>query len=134
MKVRKTITQIKSDDLHEMLAELGIRNTVSPKDIVANRVISYIRAIENSRGSNVLTLYRLVENRVEALEFLAKRPEKIYDKPLRDVKLKENCLIACIIRDGKVIIPDGNTSICLGDNVIVVTTHKDFDDLHDILL
>lgn len=134
MKVRKTITQIKSDDLHEMLAELGINNTVSPKDIVANRVISYIRAIENSRGSNVLTLYRLVENRVEALEFLAKRPEKIYDKPLRDVKLKDNCLIACIIRDGKVIIPDGNTAICLGDNVIVVTTHKDFGDLHDILL
>lgn len=132
MKVRKTITQIKSDDLYDMLAELGIANNVSPKDIVANRIISYIRALDNSVGSNVLTLYRLVGNRVEALEFLAKREEKIYNVPLRELKIKKNCLIACIIRKTNVIIPNGNTSIQLGDNVIVVTTHKNFDDLTDI--
>ena len=132
MKVRKTITQIKSDDLYGMLSELGINNNVSPKDIVANRIISYIRALENTVGSNVLTLYRLVGNRVEALEFLAKRQEKIYDIPLRELKIKNNCLIACIIRDTKVIIPNGNATIQLGDNVIAVTTHKNFDDLTDI--
>ncbi len=132
MKVRKTITQIKSDDLYGMLSELGINNNVSPKDIVANRIISYIRALENTIGSNILTLYRLVGNRVEALEFLAKRQEKFYDTPLRQLKIKDNCLIACIIRGSTVIIPDGNSSIQLGDNVIVVTTHKNFDDLADI--
>ena len=133
MNVRKTITQIKNDDLYGMLSELGIKNNVSPKDIVADRVISYIRALENSRGSNVLTLYRLVGGRVEALEFSAKRQEKFYDKPLRELKIKNDCLIACIIRGTKVIIPDGNTCIQLGDNVIVVTTHKNFDDLNDIV-
>ena len=132
MNVRKTFTQIKSDELYGMLAELGISNNVSPKDIVANRIISYIRALDNSVGSNVLTLYRLVGNRVEALEFLAKRQEKIYDTPLRELKTKDNCLIACIIRGTKVIIPNGNSSIQLGDNVIVVTTHKNFEDLTDI--
>lgn len=132
MKVRKTITQIKSDDLYGMLDELGIQNNVSPKDIVADRIISYIRAIANTRGSNVLTLYRLVNNRVEALEFAAKKPESIYDKPLRELSIKENCLIACIIRQNEVIIPDGSACIKQGDNVIVVTTHKNFDDLTDI--
>jgi Trk K+ transport system NAD-binding subunit len=133
MKVKKTITQIKNEDLYGMLSELDINNTVSPKDIVANRVISYIRALDNSVGSNVLTLYRLVNNQVEALEFLAKRQEKIYDTPLRELKIKDNCLIACIIRGTTVIIPDGNATIQLGDNVIAVTTHKNFDDLADIL-
>ncbi|MBE6634747.1 MAG: Trk system potassium transporter TrkA [Ruminococcaceae bacterium] len=132
MKVKKTIAEIKSDNLYGMLAELGINNNVSPKEIVANRIISYIRALENSIGSNVLTLYRLVDRRVEALEFMAKRQEKIYDKPLRELKIKRNCLVACIIRNNEVMIPDGNTSIKLGDNVIVVTTHKNFDDLMDI--
>ena len=132
MKVRKTITQIKSDNLYGMLGELGINNTVSPKKIVANRVISYIRSLSNSRGSNVLTLSRLVNNQVEALEFHAKKQEKkIYDKPLRELKTKENCLIACIIRQNEVIIPGGNSCIKQGDNVIVVTTHKNFDDLTD---
>jgi len=132
MNVKRTITQIQSEDLYGMLEELGITNNISPKDIVADRIISYIRALENTRGSNVLTLYRLVNDQVEALEFLAKRQEKIYDKPLRELKIKENCLIACIIRNNSVIIPGGNSCIQLGDNVIVVTTHKNFDDLTDI--
>ena len=132
LKVRKTITQIKSDELYGMLGELGINNNVSPKNVVANRVISYIRAIANKRGSNVLTLYRLVNGQVEALEFLAKKQERFYDKPLKTLRTKDNCLIACIIRQNDVIIPDGNTCIKRGDNVIAVTTHKNFDDLADI--
>jgi trk system potassium uptake protein TrkA len=133
MGVRKTMTQIKNDNLNGMLSMLNIKNNVSPKNIIADRVTSYIRALSNSRGSNVLTLCRLVNNRVEALEFAAKKTEKIYDKPLRDLRIKNGCLIACIIRDETVIIPDGNATIQLGDRVIVVTTHKNFDDLTDIL-
>lgn len=132
MKVRKTITQIKGDDLFGMLDELGINNIVSPKNIVADRIISYIRAMANKRGSNVLTLYRLVNNQVEALEFHAKKKDKVYGKPLRDLKIKRDCLVACIIRNNEVIIPGGNDHIEMGDNVIVVTTHKNFDDLTDI--
>lgn len=134
MKVKKAITQIKSDDLYDMLEELGIKNNVSPKDIVANRILSYARALANTRGSNVLTLHRLVGGRVEALEFVAKTQEKFYDKPLKELKIKENCLVACITRNSEVIIPDGNSHIQLGDNVVVVTTHKNFDDLTDIFV
>ena len=74
----------------------------------------------------------MVNNQVEALEFAAKKQEKFYDKPLKELKLKENCLIACIIRQAEVIIPNGNSCIKRGDNVLVVTTHKNFDDLADI--
>lgn len=131
-KVKKSITKIKSDDLYGMLDELGIINNVSPKHIVAGRIISYIRALANSVGSNVLTMYQLVNDQVEALEFAAKREEDYYDKPLRDLNIKKNCLIACIIRKNEIIIPNGNSEIRLGDNVVVVTTHKNFDDLNDI--
>jgi len=133
MQVKKTITQIKSEDLYGMLGELGIQNNVSPKDIVADLILSYIRAIANKRGSNVLTLYRLVKNQVEALEFSVRKQDKILNKPLKELRTKDNCLIACIIRNNEVIIPDGNACIMLGDNVVVVTTHKNFDDLTDIL-
>ena len=133
MKVKKTITQIKSEDLNGMLTELGMHNNVSPTHVAADRIVSYIRALANKRGSNVLTLSRLVGDQVEALEFAARKPEKIYDKPLKELRIKENCLVACIIRDNQVIIPDGNSCIQQGDNVIVVTTHKNFDDLTDII-
>lgn len=131
-KVRKSITKINSDDLYDMLDDLGINNNVSPKHIVAGRIISYIRALANARGSNVLNMYQLVNDRVEALEFCAKKREEIYDKPLKKLNIKNDCLIACIIRENEVIIPDGDSEIKLGDNVIVVTTHKNFDDLTDV--
>lgn len=130
--VKKTITKIHIEDLFGMLDELGIDNNVSPQNIVANIIISYVRALENTRGSNVLTLYRLVNNQVEALEFAAKRSERIYDRPLKDLIIKRNCLIACIIRNNEVIIPNGDSTIQSGDNVVVVTTHKNFDDLTDV--
>lgn len=132
MQVRKPITLIKNDDLYDMLGEVGIQNNVSPKNIVSGTILSYIRALANKRGSNVLTLYRLVGNRVEALEFVAKKKESFYDKPLRELKTKDNSLIASIIRGTEVLIPDGNTCIKMGDTVIVVTTHKNFDDLNDL--
>ncbi len=132
MKVRKAITQIKSDELYDMLGELGIHNNVSPKNIVASRVLSYVRALANKRGSNVLTMYRLVNNRVEAVEFAARTKENFYDKPLKELNLKQDCLIACITRGSKVIIPNGDACIRQGDNVIVVTAQERFDDLSDI--
>ena len=133
MDVRRTITQIKSEELYGMLEELGIENNVSPNGIVANRVISYVRSLDNKRGSNVLALSRIINNRVEALEFYAKRQErKIYNRSLRDLNIKDDCLIACIIRNDEVIIPTGNDCILQGDNVIAVTTHHDFDDLADL--
>lgn len=129
--VRKSIAKVKSDELLGMYEELGIKNSVSAKHIVAERILGYARAIDNSRGSNILTLYQLVNNRVEALEFVAKKPSEIYGKPLKELRIRKNCLIACIIRKNEVIIPNGDSAILLGDNVVVVTTNKNYDDLMD---
>ncbi len=131
LKVKKTIAKVKREGLVGIVGALDVVNYVSPKNLVANKVISYTRALNNRRGSNVITLYRLVENKVEALEFIAKKEEDIYNKPLKELKIKDNCLIGCIMRDNKVIIPDGNECIKLNDRVVVVTTHTDFDDLTD---
>lgn len=130
--VRRIITKIDREEIIYMQDEFGIDNIVSPKDIIAGKVLRYIRALANRRGSDVVTLHLLVNNQVEALEFVAKGPKNIYGKPLKELKLKDNCLIACITRDDKVIIPDGNTSIHQNDNIVVVTTHKNFDDLTDV--
>lgn len=128
---KKTIAKIKSDELLAMYDELGTKDSVSSKRIVAERVVGYARAMANSRGSNILSLYQLVENRVEALEFTARKSSRILNRPLADLVTKKDCLVACIIHNNEVIIPNGSSEIRLGDNVVVVTTHKNFDDLTD---
>ena len=132
VNVKKCIARVKRKGLVGIVGALEMINPVSPKHIIADKVISYIRALSNSRGNKVITLYRLVHKQIEALEFIAKNNEAVYDIPLRDLTVKPGCLIACILRNNKVIIPNGNTCIQNDDNVIVVTTHKDFNDLSEI--
>ena len=102
-------------------------------EVIASRIVSYIRARGNSRGSNIVTLYKLVNNKVEALEFIAKQKSKVLNKSLKDLKLKPKLLIAGIIHDGEFIVPSGSDTIQMDDKVIVVTAGQYLDDLDDIL-
>ena len=131
--VKKIVTKINKSSFAQLMETVSDASIISPKDVTASKILSYIRAYNNKRGSNVITLYKLVNNRVEALEFIAKENKKLLNLPLKDIKLKENILVASIIRDGNVIIPSGNDRICLNDRVIIVTTNQYLDDLNNIL-
>ena len=115
------------------MENVSLASVVSTKDITASTIISYIRSVNNKRGSNVITLHKLLNNKVEALEFLAKSNKHLINVPLKNLKLKKNILIAAIIRGDEVIIPSGNDFICLDDRVIVVTTNQFLNDLNEIL-
>ena len=132
-KVKKIITKINRTPLGKIMDSVTEASIISPKELVASKIISYVRGYNNSRGSNVITLYKLVEGKVEALEFKAKDDKKLVNISLKDLKIKKNILIVGIVRDGKAIIPSGDDYICPDDNVIVVTTNQYLDDLKDIL-
>ena len=84
-------------------------------------------------GSNVKTLYRMYDDKVEALEFYITENSKITGIPLRQMKLKKGLLISAIIRNDKLIIPDGQTEILPGDSMIVVTTMLGLQDAQNIM-
>ncbi len=131
--VRKIITKINKQSLVGLMEKISLSSVISLKDITASIIVTYLRGVSNTRGSNVLTLHKLVNNKVEALEFLAKEDKRLINIPFKDLRLKANVLIVGIIRDGKVIIPNGDDVIKVNDNVIVVTTNQFLDDLSDIL-
>ena len=131
--VKKVITKVNKPSLIGLVEDVSLASVVSPKDITANTIISYIRSCNNKRGSNVVTLHKLLNNKVEALEFLAKTNKKLINVPLKDLKIKKNILIAAIIRENEVIIPSGNDYIATGDKVIIVTTNQFLEDLNEIL-
>ena len=105
---------------------------VSPKDIFASHIIRYVRGMENERGSEFKTLYRLVGKKVEALEFVIPKATNYTSVPLKDLKIKSQILLACIVRNNKVRFPDGNEVILPKDNIILVTTRTGLNDLNDI--
>ncbi|MBQ9747127.1 MAG: Trk system potassium transporter TrkA [Clostridia bacterium] len=131
--VPKVITKINREELISMAEELGLDTIVSPKRTVSNVVVSYARAVQNSLGSNVEMLYKLMDDRAEALEFNVREDSRMVGIPLKDMKLRKHLLIIGIIRDRKVITPTGNTEILVGDRVVVITTNHGLGDLSDIM-
>ena len=133
MEVSKIITKVNKESFAGIVETIGVASVISPKEITSSRVISYVRSTSNIHGSNIVKLYKLVNNRVEAIEFIAKSSSKLLNVCLKDLKLKKNVLIASIIRNSEVIIPSGMSQIEVNDSVIVVTTGQILDDLNDIL-
>ena len=67
------------------------------------------------------------------MDFIAKSSSKLLGVKIKDIKLKNNILIATIIRGSDVIIPSGMDEIAANDRVLIVTKGVYLDDLDDIL-
>lgn len=130
----KVISKVGRIDFEEVIDHLPLGSVVYPKNITAEMIVQYVRAMGNAHGNNVETLYRLLDGKVEAMEFVV-RPEAkdIIGVPLRDLKLRNNLLICSITRKNTVITPSGNDCLMEGDVVIIVTTQTGMDDLMDIM-
>jgi trk system potassium uptake protein TrkA len=131
--VPKAISKVNREELAIMAEKLGLETVVSPKKMISDQLASYARALQNSLGSNIETLYKLMDGDAEALEFNVVSDPRVTDIPLKDLKLKSNILIAGIIRDRKTIIPGGNDVILTGDRVVVIAAGQKLSDLSDIL-
>ena len=132
--VPQVISKVNREELSSMAAKLGLDCTLSPKDITSYIVLRYARALENSQGSSVETLYKIMDGKAEALEFSVKADSAVADTPLKDLKIKQGILIAGIIRHGKkAVIPTGNDSIEVGDRVIVLAADRRLNELDHIL-
>jgi trk system potassium uptake protein TrkA len=133
MGIPKVVTKINSVEYNDIFRNMGVESMVSPKNIVCNDIVRYVRAMQNTSEDSVLALHRIVHDKVDALEFLATEDTLGLGTKLRDLRIKPNVLLACLNRGGRVIIPNGNDVIKKGDSVIIVTLSDNlFRNLNDI--
>lgn len=129
----KLITKVNRFAFDNIIEKLDLGSVIYPKYITADYILQYVRAMQNSIGSNVETLYQILDNQAEALEFSIREDDPVVGVPLMDLALKKNLLVACINHNGRIIIPRGHDQIQVGDTVIIVTTEKGLQDINDIL-
>ena len=128
----KVILKVNSSNLRRMSMSAGLDSCVSPKDLTADIILSYVRALEETTGGVIRSMYKLVDGQIEAMEFWA-TDGKVIGVPLAKLQLKKGLLIAGIFRDGKILFPGGSDSIHPEDVVIVVTTNRFITSLDQIL-
>lgn len=131
--VPKVILKINRQNYFPIVKKLGLDSIISPKFITANNILRFVRALDNSQGIAVEKLYRILDDKAEVAEFTAKNSPDLTDIKLQDLSLKKDVLISAIVRNKKIIIPNGNDVIRERDKVIVVTKAGFITDLNEIL-
>ena len=129
----KVITKINRADFKPITDNMDMGTAFYQRYMTTERIIGYVRALQNSIGSNVETMYHIFDNRAEALEFNIEQGSKVCSAPIMELPLRKHLLLACIIRGGQIIIPGGHDTIAPGDHLVVITTHSGFKDVEDIL-
>jgi len=131
--VPQVLTKINRMEYGELLGDRDADALVCPKELCSFEVVRYVRAMENTGGSAVLTIYKLADGKAEAQEFAVTDATENLGVPLMKLKLKPDILIACISHKGKIIIPGGSDVLSSGDTVVVVTAAgHEIIDLNDI--
>ncbi len=131
--VNKVVTKMNRPALIELLKSFGNDCIVSPKATTANTILQYVRAKQNLKGNNIKTLSKLINGEVEALEFFINIPTNLLGIKLKDLPIRDDAIIASIMRGTKTIIPNGEDALKLNDSVLIVTTNRRIRDLSDIL-
>ena len=131
--VKKVLPKMSRPNYMEVLRQMGLETVISPKDITANFISRYVRGLANSQGSAVESLHKILDNSMEAVEFIASGKTHFLDTPLKDLHLKRGLIVAAIVHGDKVEIPNGNSEIRSGDRVIIVARKLFLQDLNDIL-
>lgn len=130
----KLITRINKVSMGGVIEELALGAIVSPKELMAEHILRYVRPMDNvNRSSDMDAIYRMAGDQVEALAFSVKSASPATGKRLMDLSIRSGILVCAVIRDGSVTIPSGQDSILPGDQVIIVTTRRGICDLKDIL-
>ena len=131
-KVPQVIAKINRPSLAAMAGNLGLDLIISPRNIISDRISQYARALQNSDGGEMETLYTVMQGKAEALEFAVNRSLPQIGIPLKDLSLNPNILIAGIIRGRKTVMPTGNDCIEAGDHLIVLAKEQRVTGLKDI--
>jgi len=129
----KVITKISNASYETIIDNLGLDTIVSPKESFVEDVIRFIRKIENNRSSECESLHFLLDSKVEALEFKVSNETKYTNRPIKELEISKDTLIAAIIKDQEVLIPSGDDLIEVGDEVIIISKEPNIIDLSQVL-
>ena len=130
--ITKVVAKSNRQNYAGIARSVGLDSVISPKMITANQILQVVRGMQNSKGSVMNALYKIAGGYAEAMEFVVAGNTRGLGIPLKDLRLKKGILIAVIIHQNRIVIPEGSSVIQAGDTVIIVSRDKVILDVNDI--
>jgi trk system potassium uptake protein TrkA len=121
--VPQVITKLGSIGNRSVIDSLSLGSVICPRELACSNIVRYVRAMENQTGAAV-SVHAIADGQVEAMEFHVTENTKGCKTPLKNLKLKNNVLIASITHGSVTEIPNGDSAFDAGDSVVIVTTGR----------
>ena len=101
---------------------------------MAEIILRVVRSKMNVKSSKMNALRRLFNTNAESIIFQIEEGSKIIGIPLKELKIKENLLIASILRNNEELMyPGGDDILQAKDKVMIVTLKGHIEEIDDIL-
>jgi trk system potassium uptake protein TrkA len=119
--VNNSICLVSSSAFVEIAHKLEIEVAVPLRDTVVDSIMSHLR------GSSVTGIHTVTDGTLEILEITVSEKSQVIGKTLKDIAENGKFLILMVQKQGEsnYIIPNGNTELSLGDNLVLITTSED---------
>ncbi len=125
--VENTVTRIGKSGYYPFLSTIGIEKVVSP------RLSAVSSILQNVRQGKVLSDISIFGERGEFIQAVALETSDITNRPLKDIHMPKGALLVCIIRNGDIIIPAGDSVVKPGDQIIVFTVKQAVKKMEKLL-
>ncbi len=127
----QVITRLSKVGDRNILDTLKLGSVICPKELCCSNIVRFVRAMQNQVGAAV-SVHAIADGQVEAMEFVVDENTAHCGTPLRELKLRPNVLIACIIHGSRTEIPNGDSCFSPGDSLVVVTSTRGVLKMGDI--
>lgn len=111
--VPKVVAKVSRSNFVPIIEQLGIDRAVNPVLISAGEIVRFIQ------GGQIASLSLLFGGQAEVLELIVPEDAPVLGIKLAQAKIPQGLIIGALVREGLVLIPDGNAVIKAGDRVIV---------------
>lgn len=128
--IKRTIARVNNPKNIAIFKKFGVDSAVSSTAIIADMIEREV----DIDISGIKTLMTVKNSKVSINEIVIPDDSYVVNKAIKDLKIPDDCIIISIIRDGKVIIPNGYSKIEAEDTVIAIAKNGNRNELKEYLL
>ena len=103
-------------DFIPLLGKLGIDVALSPRLVAADMILRFVR-----RGA-IISVATLLDSEAEIIEVKVPDNSRFIDAPLKAISFPRGAVVGAIVRESRVFIPSGETTLQRDDNLVIFFT------------
>lgn len=116
--VKKIICEVMKPQYVPVYNALGIDSLINPRLLAAAQIMRLIRR------EDVVALSILQDEKAEVAEVILPKSAKVVNRKIADAGLPRGMLIGSLVRNGDVMVPNGNTVLKANDHLVIFAVPK----------